>query len=126
MPTAALQRGTPCPAVLWLGMPSYLTLTGKQRQYLRSLAHDLKPVLHVGHAGLGDGLLSELDRALQTHELLKVKRHKECPLSSGEVAESLAEGTRSVVAQVIGGTVVLYRPRKKDPTIVLPKAGEEG
>jgi len=98
------------------------SLTGKQRRYLRSLAHDLNPVVQVGHAGLSDGLVKELSGALETHELLKVKRHKECPLTAGEVAESLSDATASVIVQVIGGIVVLYRARAKDPSIVLPSA----
>ena len=36
-------------------------------------------------------------------------------------AEIIAEKTNAEVVQVIGSKFVLYRPKKKDPVIVLPK-----
>ena len=50
-----------------------MKLSDKQKQYLRGLAHSLKPVVHIGSAGITPGLLTELDRNLEHHELLKVK-----------------------------------------------------
>lgn len=98
-----------------------MALTGKQRTYLRSLAHHLEPVVQVGHAGLSDAVMAQIDGALQTHELIKVKLGKECPVPR-EDAPALVEGaTSSTVVQVIGKTLVVYRRRKKDPKIVLPK-----
>lgn len=98
-------------------------LTGKQRSFLRALAHPLKPVVQIGHGGLTDAVLAAIDGALATHELIKIRITGKEDASAAELALEIEAGTRSSVAQVIGKTLVVYRARKKDPVIVLPKAG---
>lgn len=100
-----------------------VALNGKQKRFLRSLGHSLKPVLQVGHAGVTDGLLAELSRALELHELIKIKVGGECPEPVGRTAATLASASTSEVAQVLGRTVLLYRRRAKDPQIELPAGG---
>jgi len=100
-------------------------LTGKQRSYLRALAHPLKPVVQIGHGGLTDAVLSAIDGALQTHELIKIKVSGDDEASAADLAPEIEQRTRSSVAQVIGKTLVVYRGRKKDPVIVLPKASKK-
>ena len=96
-------------------------LTGKQRRYLRALAHDKKPVVQIGHQGLTGSVLDAVDAALVTHELIKVRVQKECPDEVSDLAPIIEEKTRSSVAQTIGKTLVIYRRRVNDPKIVLPK-----
>lgn len=96
-------------------------LTGKQRRFLRALAHELEPVVQIGQAGVTPGVLAEIGRALETHELVKIRVGKESPVGPDEAVEPIETETRSQVAQVIGRTLVVYRRRKKDPKIVLPK-----
>lgn len=98
------------------------TLTGKQRRHLRALAHHLDPVLQVGKTGLSDGVLKELDRALETHELIKVKLGGECPVAPEEAGPALEQAAACHVAQTIGRTLVLYRRREQEPKIELPRA----
>ena len=50
-----------------------MPLTGKQKHYLRGLAHHRKPVVMVGEAGLTENVIAEIDQALAHHELIKVK-----------------------------------------------------
>lgn len=97
-------------------------LTGKQRSYLRALAHSLKPIVQIGHGGLTDAVLRAIDGALQTHELIKVRVTGNEELSLSELSREIEKSTRSTVAQRIGKTLVVYRARKKDPAIILPKA----
>lgn len=96
-------------------------LTGKQRRHLRALAHDLKPLVQVGRGGIDDGLVAAVDQALADHELIKVKVGEAANLDRHEAADSLAARTKSEVAQVLGNTVLLYRPDPEDPQIKLPK-----
>ena len=96
-------------------------LTGKQKSFLRSLAHKLKPVVQVGHQGATEGVLAAVEVALERHELIKVKVSGESETDVVEIAPALEKGTHSQVAQIIGHTVVLYRRREKDPKIVLPR-----
>ena len=98
-------------------------LSGKQRSFLRALAHPLKPVVQIGHGGLTAAVLTAIDGALHIHELIKVRVTGNEELSAADLALEIEQRTRSHVAQVIGKTLVVYRGRKKDPVIVLPKAG---
>lgn len=98
-----------------------MELTGKQRRYLRSLGHSLEPVVQVGKGGVDEGLLDAVRAALLQHELIKVRVGTEAPEERHDVAEALATGTSSAVAQVLGRTILLYRRRAKQPKIVLPK-----
>ena len=49
------------------------TLSTKQKQFLKGLAHHLSPVVMLGGNGLTEGVLAEIDNALNHHELIKVK-----------------------------------------------------
>jgi RNA-binding protein len=97
-------------------------LTGKQRRYLRALAHDQKPVVQVGHAGLTDAVLHAIDEALETHELIKVRVFAESGADARAMVPRVEAVTRANVAHVIGHTLLVYRRRKKEPKIELPKA----
>ena len=96
-------------------------LTGKQRRHLRSLGHHLTPVVQVGHEGISDALARQTDQQLAVHELIKVRIGESAPDDRHQSAAALAEKTGAVVAQVLGRTALLYRPRKDNPGIVLPK-----
>jgi RNA-binding protein len=98
-----------------------MALSPSQRRYLRSLAHDLKPVILLGAKGATDAVLKELDLALSHHELVKIK------LSGGDKDERqvqidfLANGTHSESVQQIGHIVVLFRRNEDEPKLALPR-----
>lgn len=99
-----------------------MTLTSKQRAFLRSQAHHLKAVVQVGKEGITDATLTSLREALNTRELLKVKVQEAAPLTAREAGEELVsslEGAHHV--QTIGRTVVLYRRHPEKPELKLPK-----
>lgn len=96
------------------------TLTPKQRSVLKGLAHSLKPILHVGKEGIGDTAVAAIAAAFNTRELMKIKVLDTAPESARETGAELAariEGAHLV--QVIGRTVVLYRPHPEKPSIKL-------
>jgi RNA-binding protein len=96
-------------------------LTGKQRRHLRALGHHLDPVVQVGQDGVSDAVVGQADAQLDAHELIKVKIGESSPQDRHEAADMLAARTQAQVAQVLGRTVLLYRPRKGKPQIVLPR-----
>jgi RNA-binding protein len=100
-----------------------VSLSGKQRRYLRGLGHNLEPVVQLGKLGLTDSVTAAVDTALDEHELIKVRIGTECPDDRHEVAERLAPSVKSEVAQVLGRTLLLWRKRPKDSKIQLPKEG---
>lgn len=97
-------------------------LTGKQKRFLRSQAHHLAPIFQVGKGGVNDAMIKQIGEALEVRELIKISILQNCEDEKHEVAEALAKGTSSELVQLIGLTVVLYRPSKNNKRIELPKA----
>ena len=97
-------------------------LTSKQRAYLRSLAVNEDTILMMGKSGMSPELVKQADDALEKRELIKGRVLPESsPMTSREAAEAIAQETGSDVVQVSGSRFVLYRKKKKDPKIVLPR-----
>ena len=97
-------------------------ITSKQRAYLKGLAMTMDPILHLGKGGLTPENTASVDEALAARELIKINVLQNCLEDSRQMAETLAERTRSQVVQVIGRKIVLYREGKDDKKkIVLPK-----
>jgi RNA-binding protein len=84
-------------------------MKGNERAELRSEAHHLSPTVHVGQHGLTPALVTSLDDALRTHELVKVKLGKGSELKPKDAAAELSAATASEVVQVIGRTATFYR-----------------
>ncbi|MEO6798941.1 MAG: ribosome assembly RNA-binding protein YhbY [Rhodanobacter sp.] len=98
-----------------------MSLTFSQIRYLRSLAHDLSPVVLLGNKGATEAVVKELGQALDIHELVKVK------LSGGDKDDRRAQidvlttGTQAQQIHQIGHVVVLFRRNTDEPKIALPR-----
>lgn len=86
-----------------------MALTGKQVRQLRSLAHHLEPVVHIGRGDVNDGVVAQAEESLEAHELIKCAVQDSSDLTCREAAEQLAERTGADVVQVIGHRFALYR-----------------
>ncbi|MBE2912060.1 ribosome assembly RNA-binding protein YhbY [Anoxybacillus flavithermus] len=95
-------------------------LTGKQKRFLRSLAHHLTPIFQVGKGGVNDNMIKQIADALEARELIKVSVLKNCEEEKEVVAEQLAQGVGAEVVQLIGHTIVLYKESREHKQIVLP------
>lgn len=89
--------------------PAPVDLTSAQRKTLRRLAHDLRPVVQIGEAGLTDRVVAALDDALEIHELIKLKINHERE-ERRELADRAARETGSALAGSVGRMAILYRP----------------
>ena len=98
-----------------------MNITSKQRAYLKSLASSQDAIFQVGKSSLTPELVAAVDEALEKRELIKLSVLKNCFDDPNEIADTVAERTRSLVVQVIGKKIILYRPAKKEPKIQLPK-----
>src|SRR5271167_2054018 len=97
-----------------------MALSEKQKKHLRRLAHPLNPIVMLGNAGLTDGVIGEMDRALRDHELVKVSARVGEREARNEALVSLASRTAAELVQQVGNVGVFYRRRKELPTILLP------
>lgn len=98
-----------------------MAISPSQRRYLRSLAHDLHPVILLGAKGATGAVVKELDLALSHHELVKVKLSGGDKDEREEQIQILIEGTRAENIQEIGHVVVLFRRNEEDPRLALPR-----
>lgn len=85
-------------------------MTSKERAALRAAANPLEPIFQIGKEGISDNLISQLDDALDSRELLKIRVHLETsPKKPRQLADELQTALGAEVIQVIGGVIVLYR-----------------
>jgi len=99
-----------------------MALTEKQRRHLRGLAHPLEPIIHVGQAGITEGVVLETARALHDHELVKVKARGSGREARDALLAELAQRTHAELVQRIGHVGVLYKAHGVLPKIILPGA----
>jgi RNA-binding protein len=95
-------------------------LKGKQKRYLRAMAHHLNPIFQVGKGGVNENMIKQIAEALEVRELLKVSVLQNCEEDKNVVAKELADGTKAELVQLIGSTIVLYKESKENKTINLP------
>lgn len=97
-----------------------MNLSTKQKQFLKGLAHNLKPVILMGANGLTEAVLAEIELALDHHELIKIKIASEDRDTKNLIAEAIVRETKGQKVQVIGKTLILYR-QSEDRKIELPR-----
>jgi RNA-binding protein len=96
-------------------------LSSRQRKFLKGKAHGLDPVVMVGKNGISQSLIEITDRALNDHELIKVKfiEYKD---KKKELIEEIIERTGSEAVGTIGHIAILFRqnPDEEKRIIDLP------
>lgn len=94
-------------------------LTGKQKRYLRSMAQTINATFQVGKDGVSANMIDGIRLGLEANELVKIRVLDNCTGDLNEIALDLSAGTKADIVQIIGHTIILYRPSLK-PKIVLP------
>ncbi len=92
-------------------------MTSKDRAYLRGLANTIEPIFQVGKGGISDNLIKQVDDALEARELIKLTVLETSPEDGIDIGNELSEKTNSILVQVVGRKITLYRKRKKDSKI---------
>lgn len=85
------------------------TLSIQERKRLRQIGHSLNPVIMLGGQGLTESVIEETHRALNDHELIKVKVAGEDREARADAIDALAKTTHSEVVQKIGKVALLYK-----------------
>ena len=105
--------------------PKGVNMNSKERAALRAQANPLEPIILIGKEGMSDNLVNQIDDALDTRELIKIRVHLDtAPEAPREFADKIAAATESDVIQVIGGVIVLYR--KRDEARIAEKKKKRG
>ncbi|BAH80871.1 RNA binding protein [Streptococcus dysgalactiae subsp. equisimilis RE378] len=97
-------------------------LTSKQRAFLKSEAHSLKPIIQIGKNGLNDHIKTSIRQALDARELIKVTLLQNTDEDIHEVAEILEEEIGCDTVLKIGRILILYKvSAKKENRKLSPK-----
>ena len=84
-------------------------MTPAKRRQLRARAHALDPVVRVGNSGLSPAVLQEIDRALKSHELIKIRVAGADRAARERMLEEICGGTAAAPVQHIGRILVIHR-----------------
>lgn len=86
-----------------------MSLTSKQRAFLKSQAHAMKPIIQIGKNGLNDHLKTSVRQALDARELIKVTLLQNTDENIYEVSEVLEEEIGCETVLKIGRILILYK-----------------
>lgn len=92
-----------------------VTLSNRERAHLKARAHALEPVVHIGHGGITDAVIAEVDRALTAHELIKVRAGAAERDDRAGMLETICARTDATKVQTVGKVMVLWRPQPEEP-----------
>lgn len=90
-----------------------MSLTSKQRAFLNSQVHSMKPIVQIGKNGLNDQIKTSVRNALDARELIKVQLLQNTDENIHEVAEILEDEIGVDTVQKIGRILILYKVSAK-------------
>jgi len=88
-------------------------ITPQQKRELKAELHSLKPVIIIGSNGVTDSVLQEIDRALEDHELIKIRLADENRIDRTTITAQICKKTHSTLIQSIGKIIAIYRKSQK-------------
>ena len=95
-------------------------LKGKERAYLRKLAHGIDPIFQIGKNGIEENFLKQVSDAFEARELIKIKVLENSGLDTREASDLICREVRAEGIQAIGNKIVLYKKSHKKPKIEIP------
>ncbi|RIL44922.1 ribosome assembly RNA-binding protein YhbY [Staphylococcus gallinarum] len=95
-------------------------LTGKQKRFLRSKAHNVDTTFQIGKSGISDNMVTQIKDTLENRELIKIHVLQNNFEDKNDLAQSLSDATKSEIVQVIGSMIVLYKESTDNKQIQLP------
>jgi RNA-binding protein len=100
-------------------------LESAKRKELRKIAHHLQPVILIGDGGASEAVIAETNRALDDHELIKVKVNALDRDDRSRMIDALVEACQAEAIQRIGKVAVIYRrnPEAKPELSNITRAG---
>ncbi|MGK0441852.1 MAG: RNA-binding protein [Pseudohongiellaceae bacterium] len=90
-----------------------MELTAAKKKQYRAIGHKLKPIVMIADKGVTEGVTNEIDRALDDHELIKIKLNVNDPAIRKALAKELCESHKAQLVQCIGKMILVLRTAKK-------------
>jgi len=95
-----------------------MSLTSKQRAYLRSMSNTLDTIIYIGKEGITPNIVKQVYDALEARELIKCSVQNSAPMDAREACQTLCGQTGAEPVQCIGGRFVIYRQSREKQKIV--------
>ena len=89
-----------------------MALNNADKKQFRKIGHSLKPIVTIAENGINDNIRKEIERALEEHELIKIKVVTDREGKKG-LTESICEEFGAECVQSIGHIILLYRAARK-------------
>lgn len=86
-----------------------MSLTQEQKKQFKATGHHLKPIVTIAEQGLSEGVMAELDRALNDHELIKIQLRLADRDDRAAILTELCQQSSAVLVQTIGKVALVYR-----------------
>ena len=86
----------------------------KFKQQLKAKAHPLKPIVLIGNNGCSDNVITEIDRGLIDHELIKIRLPQAEKAEKKAMLDQITAKTKAELVQLIGRIAVLYRKNTEE------------
>lgn len=102
-----------------------LTITISERRALRARAHELNPVVMIGQHGLTATVMREIERALDAHELIKVRVFNDGREAREALLHAICEELNCAPVQHIGKLLVLWRPKPEEEAPPVRRAAKK-
>ena len=96
-----------------------MSLTSKQRAFLRSMSNTLDTIIYIGKEGITPNIVKQVYDALEARELIKCSVQNSAPMDAREACQVLCGQTGAEPVQCIGGRFVIYRQSREKQKIVL-------
>ncbi len=90
-----------------------MTLATDTKKHFRTIGHNLNPIVTIAGNGLSEGVLAELDRALEDHELIKIKLAIADREERAQTIADICSQCAAEVVQTIGKVALIFRAAKK-------------
>lgn len=88
---------------------SELVLNSQEIRDLKGKLHSIKPTVVVDSKGLTEELFQEIEHALNSAELIKIRTHAENTEELVNIAEAVCSKVKAVLIQTIGSIIAVYR-----------------
>ncbi len=96
-------------------------MTSKERAFLRGLAMNIDPLVHIGKNGISDNLIRQIDDILEAKEIVKIAVLQNSEYTAKELIDTLAKAVNAEAVQAVGSKITLYRvSKKKDVKHIMP------
>lgn len=90
-----------------------MPINQQQKKHFQAIGHHLKPIVIIAKNGLSEGVISELERALNDHELIKVKLAVATPEDRKQLTEEIIQAVACEIVQNVGKTALIYKKAAK-------------